>query len=403
MILLDVPARPLSATLQRLDQFIFSEDVQLADLVGTLAAVWIHGPEAAAALEQTSSWRRRGLATGPSITTRAAEFRWLAPSSSRASDQLGVPGFVRLCRAGRAAALLAAHCTERGAVAADAAAIEAARIEAGYPLFGVDMTDDTIPLEAGIEERAISFSKGCYVGQEVIIRVLHRGHGRVARKLVALARCRREVPARARRSSRAIAKSGGDVSAAGSPRFGAIALGYVHRDFIEPGDRASNVEDRRRVGRRPPSPRGRFRQQLNQLGIGGRKAERAAARRAAPTASPVPAAAAARPSGRTGKSAARPSGRRRRASSRYTRLADVDVDVELLSQLAREAQRRAFRPDRSCRRETPTCPARWTPACRRVTRKRWLCLDDGGDDDDHASRRRWCRAPCARARRAGPA
>ena len=48
------------------------------------------------------------------------------------------------------------------------------------------MTTDTIPLEAGIEDRAISFTKGCYVGQEVIIRVMHRGHGRVARRLVRL-------------------------------------------------------------------------------------------------------------------------------------------------------------------------------------------------------------------------
>ena len=54
------------------------------------------------------------------------------------------------------------------------------------PLFHRDMDEETIPLEAGIESRAISFSKGCYVGQEVIIRVLHRGHGRVARKLVGL-------------------------------------------------------------------------------------------------------------------------------------------------------------------------------------------------------------------------
>ena len=48
------------------------------------------------------------------------------------------------------------------------------------------MDEETIPLEAGIESRAISLTKGCYVGQEVIIRVLHRGHGRVARKLVGL-------------------------------------------------------------------------------------------------------------------------------------------------------------------------------------------------------------------------
>ena len=52
------------------------------------------------------------------------------------------------------------------------------------PKFCVDMTEDTIPLEAGIEDRAISFTKGCYVGQEVIVRVTHRGGGRVAKRLV---------------------------------------------------------------------------------------------------------------------------------------------------------------------------------------------------------------------------
>ena len=61
------------------------------------------------------------------------------------------------------------------------------RVDAGRPLFGVDMDTDTIPLEAGLLERAISTTKGCYVGQEVIIRVLHRGGGRVARRLVKIA------------------------------------------------------------------------------------------------------------------------------------------------------------------------------------------------------------------------
>ena len=68
----------------------------------------------------------------------------------------------------------------------DAATADLLRIEAGVPLFRRDMDEETIPLEAGIETSAISLSKGCYVGQEVIIRVLHRGHGRVARKLVGL-------------------------------------------------------------------------------------------------------------------------------------------------------------------------------------------------------------------------
>ena len=69
------------------------------------------------------------------------------------------------------------------------------------------MTDDTIPLEAGIEERAISFSKGCYVGQEVIIRVLHRGHGRVAQEAGGACVCRRKGPPGARRFVPAIARS----------------------------------------------------------------------------------------------------------------------------------------------------------------------------------------------------
>ena len=121
-----------------------------------------------------------------------------------------------------------------GAVAADPTVIEAARVEAGYPLFGVDMTAETIPLEAGIEGRAISLSKGCYVGQEVIIRVLHRGHGRVAKKLVAL-RVEGSVPVAGARIFAEDRDVGVVTSAADSPRLGSIALGYVHRDFVSPG------------------------------------------------------------------------------------------------------------------------------------------------------------------------
>ena len=61
--------------------------------------------------------------------------------------------------------------------------METVRIESGRPRFGIDMDTDTIPLEAGLDDRAISRSKGCYVGQEVIVRVIDRGHGRVARRL----------------------------------------------------------------------------------------------------------------------------------------------------------------------------------------------------------------------------
>jgi folate-binding protein YgfZ len=148
-------------------------------------------------------------------------------------DQLGVPGFCLYLEPSREREVIAAL-VEAGAREVSHEAIEAARIEAGYPVFGVDMTDDTIPLEAGIEDRAISMTKGCYVGQEVIIRVLHRGHGRVARKLVTL-RIEGGPPQRGARLFVADRDIGFVTSAAMSPRLGSIAMGYVHRDFVAPG------------------------------------------------------------------------------------------------------------------------------------------------------------------------
>ena len=63
-----------------------------------------------------------------------------------------------------------------GATAGSEEAWHALRIQAGTPEFGLDMTEKTIPIEAGIEQRAIDGGKGCYTGQEVIVRILHRGH-----------------------------------------------------------------------------------------------------------------------------------------------------------------------------------------------------------------------------------
>ena len=234
MILLDLPAETVDATLARLDQFIFTEDVRLESLVESLSGVWVHGPRAAEAIERA--------VTGPAPSTwvqyQHSTFQLGGDSVSIARiDQLGVPGYCIYVARAREAALLAAL-DAAGAVVALPDAIEAARIEAGYPVFGLDMTDDTIPLEAGIEDRAISMTKGCYVGQEVIVRVLHRGHGRVARKLVGL-RIDGTLPLRGARLSAGGREIGSITSAARSPRLGAIALGYVHRDFVDAGTQVS--------------------------------------------------------------------------------------------------------------------------------------------------------------------
>ncbi|MBM3777616.1 MAG: aminomethyl transferase family protein [Acidimicrobiia bacterium] len=232
MVLLDVPAFTAASVLQRLDQFLFSEQVALADLSEPLRRLELHGPKAAAAIEAALG-SSVGLADWPRYRNARAPYAAGAVVAVRL-DLLGVPGFVLYVDAGGESALRGAL-EGAGAKAVSADAIAVARVEAGCPLFGVDMDENTIPLEAGIESRAISLTKGCYVGQEVIIRMLHIGHGRVARKLVGL----RFDDGGGIAKDAHLTKDGRDVgrvtSVAQSPDLGWIGLGYVHRDHLAPG------------------------------------------------------------------------------------------------------------------------------------------------------------------------
>ncbi len=251
MLLLDVPAADAEQTAERLEQFHFTEDVQIANLAGSLRSVWLHGPTASQILtnlaprEEAPDGTGQGSPHGDTDAHGDGGFAgWANYQNTRTEitgtpvviariDQLGVPGYVIHVDTQQEAALTKSL-VAAGAVHATPLTLETARIEAEYPIFGIDMSTDTIPLEAAIEGRAISLTKGCYVGQEVIIRVLHRGHGRVARKLVGL-RVEGAVPPRSAKIFTGDREIGFVTSAAHSPRFGAIALGYVHRDFIEPG------------------------------------------------------------------------------------------------------------------------------------------------------------------------
>jgi folate-binding protein YgfZ len=111
---------------------------------------------------------------------------------------------------------------------------DTARVEAGRPEWGIDMDESTIPQEANLEElHAISYTKGCYVGQETVARVHFRGH--VNRHLRGIMFEGEEPAPRGAQLTDETAKSVGDVrSGAQSPRLGAIALAMVRRE-IEPG------------------------------------------------------------------------------------------------------------------------------------------------------------------------
>jgi tRNA-modifying protein YgfZ len=193
-LLLDVPASLAASLRERLDGLIFAEDAQVHDESSTLDV-------------------------------------WTAIASGDAGEMTdivvphGMPNGV-------------------GYPEIDFDTFEVVRIERGIPRFLVDMDHETIPLEAGIEDRAISFTKGCYVGQEVIVRVTHRGGGRVAKKLV---RWKADdsaavVPLPGSRIFSFDRDIGRVTSGVFSPgRNAVVGLGYVHRDFIERGTEVTVV------------------------------------------------------------------------------------------------------------------------------------------------------------------
>jgi folate-binding protein YgfZ len=196
-MLLDVPA-PLAASLRdRLDGLIFSEDVQITD---ESQALWV----------------------------------WTVIRPDRLDDIVDEK--------------LPDEFTPLTPVEFDT--FEVIRIERGVPRFLADMHEDTIPLEAGIEDRAISFTKGCYVGQEVIVRVTTRGGGRVAKKLVRwIADASAEIVPLPDAKIVSFDKDVGRVtSAAFSPNINrVVGLGYVHRDFVAGGTELTVVWNDARI------------------------------------------------------------------------------------------------------------------------------------------------------------
>lgn len=235
----ELPAPLVDTLLRQLNAAIFAEDVVLADESAQWRMLGVHGARAAEVVARSLTGSRPSNAalTADHLATWTEYMHAPLGAFGRliGDATYGVPGFRLRVPAGDADLWLS-RLRLAGATLTPAGEIEFARIESGRPQFLVDMDADTIPLEAGIEDRAISFTKGCYVGQEVIVRIVHRGGGRVVRKLVGLVVDGDAVPA-----ARAVVKAEkGDVgrvtSSAWSPRLGAaVALAYVHRDSAEPG------------------------------------------------------------------------------------------------------------------------------------------------------------------------
>ena len=246
-LLLDVHPTVTAMLLDRLRELVFTEDVTVEDRSTRWAALGVHGPESARIVSEVV--RPAGvdhhpvqvgadeLGGYPEHRHRCGHFEGVPVVAAR-SDETGEVGFILYADAGVKAALGDAV-AKAGATELDTATFDLLRVEAGRPAFPADMNQETIPLEAGIEDRAISMTKGCYVGQEVIIRILHRGQGRVGRRLVGLSFDTDGEPPAAGAALTTSADGqpvGGVTSSARSPALGlVIALGYVKRELAEPG------------------------------------------------------------------------------------------------------------------------------------------------------------------------
>ncbi len=232
--LLDTVASASANLLSRLDQFVIMEDVTVADVSATLACATLLGPSASASVAACAGVPAADLEALP-------EHGHLEVPASGAlvarSADFGVVGFDMFAPPDVLATWRAQLAT---VPEASPLLLETARIEAGRPRFGIDMQEDTIPLEAGLEHRAISFDKGCYVGQEVVIRILHRGQGRVAKRLVRVERTPHPRDGAAWSAGDPVTMGGKSVghvtSACWSPaRGGLLAIAMLHRDATEPG------------------------------------------------------------------------------------------------------------------------------------------------------------------------
>jgi folate-binding protein YgfZ len=115
-------------------------------------------------------------------------------------------------------------------------ALEIARVEAGIPRFGVDMDETNIPLECGIEVRAVSYSKGCYIGQEVINRIHSIGHVNKELRGLRLEGDLKNPPAKGDKIFHEAKEVGYITSAVKSLALDAcLALGYVRREHNQVG------------------------------------------------------------------------------------------------------------------------------------------------------------------------
>ena len=227
-ILIDTGNAASSKVKEDLDRFIITEDVHIHDATADLVQITIQGPESAKAIKETLGISVEDL--------KPLQHRVLGPSLIVARDRTGFGGFDIILPNEEAEAVWQGFLLKSGMSGirpVGSRALDALRLEAGYPKYGIDIDENTIVLEAGFKD-GISFTKGCYLGQEVVARATHIG--RVNKQLVKLELDTSEPPAPRSRLVKDGVEAGFITSDAYSPGLGkVVALAYANRDFAKDG------------------------------------------------------------------------------------------------------------------------------------------------------------------------
>ncbi len=222
-ILVEIEGLARGAVVRHLTMYSIGRDVAVADVGDERAVLSLIGPRS---VEFSGS---AALPENFCATTGVGGIECLA---------VGTRDGIDLIAAARDRGRLREALLEAGAVEVSAAAAEILRIEAGVPRFGAEMGSETMPAEAGIVEDAVSFTKGCYIGQETVARLHYKG--RPNRHLRGLRLSGQAEPgATLLRGEKEVGRLG---SVGVSPALGRIGLAILRRE-AEPGDELTVGED----------------------------------------------------------------------------------------------------------------------------------------------------------------
>ena len=237
--LVDIDARLLGDFLATMEKYIFTEDVNILDATAQLARLSLTGPRALEVLQKLGGTGLEKLAEP--FSHAKCELGPLAVTVFR-QDLAGEAGYDLIVPRAHLVTLWQLL-NELGGPDGGFnlrpigwSAFNIARVEAGTPLYGIDITDNYLPMETGPwYARGVSVTKGCYIGQEIVARM--HAHKTVARMLVGLAVQSPRLPLAGTAIFDGAQQVGIITSSTMSPMLGdvPIALGYVKKAFATPG------------------------------------------------------------------------------------------------------------------------------------------------------------------------